>query len=204
MVEVKVLVEGGHRKNTKGDLMISATVTLIKTDKNIIVDPGSFISKDQIIKELKKEGLTPDDIEIVILTHLHLDHTFNSFLFSKAKLFCKLAGGEYPGQVHFINEGYLQRTESMEGLKIAKNVETIVTPGHTKDMISVVVETLKGKVIVAGDAFPSEEFLDLDKKPNPLISDLPEFDKSRDKILKIADYIVPGHGDIFKNPKKSD
>ena len=42
MVEVKVLVEGGHRKNTKGDLMISATVTLIKTDKNIIYHPRWF------------------------------------------------------------------------------------------------------------------------------------------------------------------
>ena len=48
MVEVKILVEGKHEfKDDK--LEIGSTVSLIKTDKNIIVDTGSFLDKDKII-----------------------------------------------------------------------------------------------------------------------------------------------------------
>ena len=200
MAEVKVLVKGKHSKNEEGKLVIGSTVTLIKSSENIIVDTGSFLDKDKIIEELKKENLTPEDINIVVLTHLHLDHLVNTYLFKNAKVFCKFKG-TYPGQAHYPSKGYLEKAEIADGVKLTEEVEFLLTPGHTPDMVSVVVNTAEGKVVIAGDAFPNESFLNLEKQPDPLFMDVEEFNKSRNKILEIADYIVPGHGDIFKVEK---
>jgi len=198
MVEVKILVEGKHEfKDDK--LEIGSTVSLIKTDKNIIVDTGSFLDKDKIISGLKEENLTCDDIDIVILTHLHLDHLVNTYLFKNAKIFCKFTGGGYSGQFHTPSEGCLQGAEIFDNAKIAEDVEFLLTPGHTVDMISVLVKTDKGNIVVCGDAMPSKNFIDMEKKPIVnLIYNLELFDESRKKILDVADYIIPGHGGLIK------
>ncbi len=199
MAEVKVLIKGYRTKKTLNRARIRSTSTLIKSGKkNIVVDTSSFLDKNRLIKELKKEALTPGDIDILILTHLHLDHTINTYLFKNAKVFCKFRGGDYPGQTHYPAEGKLERTNLLKKGFIAEDVDIIETPGHTDDMISVVVRTLKGKVVIAGDAFPNETWTDLDKQPDPLWNDVEKFNKSRKKILEIADYIIPGHGPMFK------
>ena len=161
MAEIKVLIEGIHKFLDEGKLRICSTVTLIKSDKNILVDTGSFLDKDKLIEGLKKEGLTVEEIDIVILTHLHLDHLINIYLFKNAKIFCKF-NGKSSGQFHIPSEECLKRTEIEDNIKIAKDVEFLLTPGHTPDSISVVVNTNKGKVVIAGDAFPKEEFVDLE------------------------------------------
>ena len=201
MTEIKVLVEGKHKK-VKGGFLIGSTSTLIKTNKKIVVDPGSFVNEDKIIKALKKEGLTPKDINIVMLTHLHIDHTTNLHLFKNAKVILKFVGKDYPGQIHTIKKGLLQRFELEDGKEIAKDVEIILTPGHTLDMVSVVVGTPDGKVVITGDAIRLPEFADLKNKELSFITaNMKEYNKSRKKILEIADYIIPGHGKIFKVDK---
>ncbi|MFH1358256.1 MAG: MBL fold metallo-hydrolase [archaeon] len=198
MAEIKVLIPGYHARDDDEKLRISSSAILIKSNKNIIVDTASFLEKDNLINELKKENLTPKDIDIVILTHMHFDHMMNTNLFENAKIFCKLRKN-YPGQFHNIKEGYLQRSDLFENTEIAKDVKILLTPGHTEDMISLLVETSKGKVAIAGDAIPDEKSADPNTEVNPnFVSDVEDFKKSRDKILKIADYIIPGHGDMFK------
>ena len=199
MAEVKILVEGFHEKIDKTKLKIGSSTTLIKTDKNIIVDPGYFADKEKLLLEIKKVGLSPNDIDLIFLTHLHLDHIANAYLFMQAKIICKLRK-TYPGQIHTLNEGYLERYELKDGVIIANDVSVLATPGHTGDMLSLVVDTSSGKVVIAGDAFPSQAFTDLNKLPeHNLVDNMEEFITSRKKILEIADYIIPGHGKMFKN-----
>lgn len=201
MAEVKVLVEGIHQVLDLG-VKISCTTTLIKSDKNIIVDPGSFVNKNNLLKALEKEGLKLEDIDVVILTHTHVDHTTNIFLFNNAKIFMRFRGEtKYPGQFQKINEGTLERFDILNE-SIAKDVEIIETPGHTYDHISVVVNTEDGKVVIAGDAIGGEAWLNTEKKGNPdLFYDVDKFDISRKKILEIADWIVLGHGKMIKVEK---
>jgi len=201
MAEVKVLVEGNHSMIGGGKVKIGSTVTLIKTDKNILVDTGSFLDKEEIINKLRDEGLIPEKIDIVILTHLHLDHIINTYLFKNAKIFCKF-NPKYPGQFHVPQEGCLQKTNLLENTEIARDVKVILTPGHTLDMISVIVNTPKGKIVITGDALSSEEWADLKKQPmNVLVYDIKKYNESRKKVLEIADYIIPGHGKMFKVKK---
>ena len=196
MNEVKVLVEGIHKMEEDGKMQIGSTVTLIKGEKNIIVDTGSFLDKDKIISELDKERLNVEDIDLVILTHLHLDHTVNTFLFKNAEILYRLRGGDFVGLKGFPKEGKIKRFNLIEE-EISKGVSILLTPGHSEDMIAVVVETSEGKVIIAGDAIDSQEMSSENEQPT-LFWNLEEFNKSRKKILELADYIIPGHGGIFK------
>ena len=195
MAEVKVLVVGRHQVDND-KLIIGSTVTLIKTDKNIIVDPGYFPDKEQVLLALAENNLKPQDIDIVCLTHLHLDHTSNVGLFAQSQIYCKHKA-DYPGQYHVPMESYLRRTDIKDGLKLAKDVEFLLTPGHTEDHVSLIVNTTQGKIVIAGDAIATASLVDLNKKPL-LSNNLEAYDLSRQKILKLADFIIPGHGDMFK------
>ncbi|CAG2242172.1 unnamed protein product [Mytilus edulis] len=81
-------------------------------------------------------------------------------------------------------------------------VEVVPTPGHTGKDVSVIVrETEKGTVAITGDLF--ECFEDLrepsiwqDNSENP-----EDQEANRIGILQIADYIIPGHGPMFKVPE---
>jgi len=201
MNKITILNKGVH-DHVEGGLEIDSTVTLIRGEKNIIVDTGWFYTDKKIIDSLKELNLTPDDIDIVVLTHTHIDHTLNTYLFDKALIYAKFAP-KYFGQYHDPQNNILCRADVEDGTKLMKGVEILLTPGHTGDSISVVVDTEQGKIVIAGDAIAEKSLVDLDKKPvEMLVYSVEEYEKSRKKILEIADYIVPGHGDIFKNETK--
>jgi len=199
MAEVKILLEGSHSL-VNDKVYINSTVTLVKSEnKRILVDTSHLWDKGKLLMALKKENLFPGDIDIVILTHTHLDHTANLHLFSKAKIFAKFIGS-YPGQLHNISEKCIERHEIKDGTKITKDVEFLFTPGHSIDSLSVVVKTDKGIVVVSGDAIASEHFADINNNPEEfLLYNLKKYKKSKQKILKIADWVIPGHGKMFKN-----
>ena len=72
MAELKIIVEG-YAREEKGVMFASPTTVLIKdSNKNILVDPGA--NKELLLKGLKKEGLKPDNIDIVFISHYHPDH----------------------------------------------------------------------------------------------------------------------------------
>ena len=195
---MKVLVNGKHEA-TEGGFLIGSTSTLIKSDKNILVDPGSFANEKKLLDALKGEGLSPEDIDIIILTHTHIDHTTNVHLFNGAKIMLKFAGGEYPGQVQTLNKGFLERGNLIDNPEIARDVRVIFTPGHTLDMMSVVVDTEKGVVVVAGDAIRVPRLTDLEEREIEMITaDMDAYEESRRKILELADFIVPGHGEMME------
>jgi glyoxylase-like metal-dependent hydrolase (beta-lactamase superfamily II) len=198
MAEVKVLVEGFHDKS-KGYLEASSTSVLIKTDKNILVDTGLWKDEEKLLKALKKEGIVPNDIEIIIATHLHLDHTANIHLFKNAKVIAKHNLPTGPG-LRIAVSGYRIEKMEVDNAEIAKDVKTILTPGHVDDHISVVVDTDKGTVVIAGDALGSEKYTDFSVIPDRYWN-LEEFNKNRKKILDMADYVIPGHGKMFKVEK---
>lgn len=70
--------------------------------------------------------------------------------------------------------------------------------------VSVVAKNENGEtVVVAGDLFENENDLDDDNIWISAGSDSEDLQrKSRQRILEIADYIVPGHGAMFKSFKK--
>lgn len=189
MAEVKVLVEGYFEWLSENKLKASSTVTLIKDGgKNIIVDTGNIITERKITENLKKEGLDPGDINIVVNTHSHSDHRDNNHLFRNAVIYVQ--GDTIKGDVY----DFFPVSRS---ILLTCNTKIIQTPGHTDEDISVLIETKEGAIAVVGDLF----FFKQDDTPE-FIHDEVKLRESKEKILALADYIIPGHANTFKVKKE--
>nr|MDJ0624520.1 MBL fold metallo-hydrolase [Desulfocapsaceae bacterium] len=85
-LEYDIIVQGNNLKLANGFLGIS-NVTLIKCSGGpILVDTGGYTTRLALLDGLKKHGLTPADIPVVFLTHLHFDHAHNIDFFPHAKI----------------------------------------------------------------------------------------------------------------------
>lgn len=170
---------------------------------------------------LEMIGLHPDDIDIVINTHLHWDHCSNNHLFQRARFFVQREELRYaasPLPIH--TKGYdLQnngmgpplnncRLEVVDGdVEIAPGVTLIYTPGHTPGSQGVLVGSTKGKVFLAGDTIPLfENWKGPTGDPNPLPNgvhvDLEVYYRTFAKIqqlVKNVDVILPGHDPLVFN-----
>ena len=92
--------------------------------------------------------------------------------------------------------------ENGSNFVINDHVEVFTTPGHTLDSVSVKVVTSKGVYVIAGDLFEKKDDLLDENIWKEAGSEDPKLQQeNRDKVLKMADFIVPGHGPMF-SPKK--
>ncbi|NIM47010.1 MAG: MBL fold metallo-hydrolase [Candidatus Aenigmarchaeota archaeon] len=189
MNEVKVLIEG-YAKETEVGWTSCSTVTLVKSNgKSIIVDPG--FNRTQLLDSLKKENLKTKDIDYVFLTHNHPDHALLAGIFENAKVVDEL---------YIYDNGII--TEH-GGLIPDTDLKIIRTPGHMEEHCSLVVPIQQETFVVAGDVFwwleNEKQEININKPDNdPEHMDIQKLIASRKKVLEIADYIIPGHGKIFK------
>jgi glyoxylase-like metal-dependent hydrolase (beta-lactamase superfamily II) len=163
---------------------ICSSVTLIKKEhdweKNILVDTGYYGYESEIIEALKKEGLNPEDIQVVINTHEHYDHCANNYLFKNAV--------KIVGLMQWDQKNAIDIFKNLNSIRLQEGVSIIWTPGHKQIHTSVVIKADK-TYVVAGDTI-SKEFSLSSYEGREKID-------SAKKILDIADIIIPGHGPII-------
>jgi len=139
-----------------------STAVLIRGEKNIVVDPGNHHTGfyGQLAIGLKRFGLTPDEIDLVVCTHCHHDHMGSAFRIPGADLvlgegeadFCEEIYGTAETEARLAVMGSLIEVGRGEELELMPGVVAVSTPGHTPGHISVVAETGDGeRVLVAGD-----------------------------------------------------
>src|SRR3989344_3729712 len=190
MAKIKILIEGYFKNISKTRCRASSAIVLIQDEgKNILVDTGNPRDKEKIINALKKRKLKPEDIDIVIITHFHPDHMGCSYLFKKARFIIQ--------GVSFWDDIFDRAPEHQN---FTKNLKLISTPGHSGDSSTLLVKTDRGVVACVGDLF----WFNGDEKIKLLeegCSNKKLFYKNRQEILKIADFIIPGHGKMFKVQK---
>ena len=190
MVNVGILVTGYYTlDDTSGS--VCATITLIEDkDLRILVDPGALPDPAVLLRELEKRNLSPGDIDIVFITHSHMDHFKSLGLFPGAKVLDYW--GWWQGDSWTKSSG-----------KINDNIKIMETPGHSYDSITLLVKTTDGLIAVCGDVFWDKSF---PGKPedDPFAADAVTLGESREKLLSVADYIIPGHGGIFPVPKSTN
>ncbi|MFH0854731.1 MAG: MBL fold metallo-hydrolase [bacterium] len=182
MAEVKILIKGYTTAETDGEEKTCPTITLVKDNGLIIItDPGVLENQKMLVDKLKEEGLTVDDIDIVFITHSHIDHYRNIGMFPRAKTL------EYWG----LWDGVCAEEWDEN---FSEDIKIIKTPGHNYDSLTMLVKTNNGIVAICGDVFWKENF----PKDDPYASDKEELKKSRTKILELADWIIPGHGEMYR------
>ncbi len=179
MAEVKVLLEGYASTDTGGHSC--STITLVK-DKgmNILVDPGTLKSQDIIKEKLGEHDMTTGDIDIVFITHSHMDHYRNIGMFPRSRVLDYW--GWWESDVWRECDG-----------KVTDDITVIKTPGHSYDSVTLVVKTENGTVAICGDVFWKKDYPEKDN----FASEHEQLTESRRKVLEISDYVIPGHGGMY-------
>lgn len=175
---------------------------------------------------LGKLSLKPEDIDLVIVTHMHFDHVALGYKYTKAKFLVQkdelwAAENEIPpwDPYNYIPGAWKGLDfEVMEGdYEVEEGINCWLTPGHTRGGQSVVIDTPKGKAII--DCFCSqwENYYpypamyrptmkrEEDMPPDPPVALTgPRWDnensyKSLLKIKEAADILIPGHSPKYLN-----
>ena len=156
----------------------------------------------------EKLGIIPDDIDIVIYTHLHLDHTGNAGLFKNARNIVQKAELDFAFNPYPFFAGlYPTDTikdinfETIEGEKeIIEGIRVVPSPGHTPGGQSVLIDTKMGKMAIPGFCCVQENF----DPPEPFNQFFPflihavhtdpmQAFNSALKLKEMADIVIPVH-----------
>jgi N-acyl homoserine lactone hydrolase len=124
-------------------------------DQKILIDTGL---EDFIVpEEVEKFELTPDDIDVVIQTHLHNDHCENTALCGNARVFVQSAEIDFMMNPHPLDHRYdpdyvggVNLVPLTGDAEIVPGVKVMATPGHTPGGQSVIVDTAAGRVLITG------------------------------------------------------
>lgn len=127
-----------------------------------------------IAQHLKERGLSGNDIDVVVLTHLDWDHCMSAPLFESSRILVQRNEWEntpshpfflsaYAPQHVYDEIGALDLTLLDGDHRIADGLELVSSPGHTPGGQSVVIDTPRGRYVIAGlctlleNFYPSEE-----------------------------------------------
>lgn len=194
------------------------------TKNNILVDLGppdpeqtlhnhglvlTRTPEQEPVNALKKVGLAPHDVKVVIITHLHYDHAWGFHLFDDARFVIQRREVAYAiapppvfrwgyyekslGKPQFVD--HLDRIDMIDGdHEVEAGVRAVSIPSHTPGFQGVSVRTEKGTYFIAGDAVGVFEAWERTPHvPSSIFSNLEDYYESMAKIDGIADFVLPGH-----------
>jgi N-acyl homoserine lactone hydrolase len=194
----KALQEGGR---TAGMVAFPNTL-LIRGERNYLVDPGLIMQGAPVIGALGELGVDPNEVRDVILTHLHFDHAEGLAGWPMRRTWVHRIETEAPyAQIvaGVLELADLQLLEGEEG-EIEPGVRWMLTPGHSDGLISLLVDTDDGLVVIASDCVgPLPEYFDRMELPE-------DFGPERGELLRqwrrIRDLdpavVIPGHNPPVK------
>ncbi|MFD9907661.1 MBL fold metallo-hydrolase [Streptomyces sp. NPDC059063] len=169
---------------------VAATVSYVAdAGRHVVFDPGMVPTRDHILAPLARLGLGPDDITDVVLSHHHPDNTMNAGLFAQARV--------HDHKVEYRGDQWHNR--DAEGYDLTPSLRLIRTPGHSPEDITLLAGTDSGVVAFAGDLWwhangPADD---------PVAPDRALLRASRQRVLAVADLIVPGHGAAFRGDEST-
>ena len=147
--------------------------------ERVLIDSGGgavyHAHLGKVLPGLAAAGYQPEDIDLIVLTHGHLDHVCGGVDHNGAMVFPNarqlMARGEWEywteetdaramgdhlvEDVRFAQECLIAMRDQVAliepGDEVAPGIRTIPTPGHTRDHISVAVESRGERLICAAD-----------------------------------------------------
>jgi N-acyl homoserine lactone hydrolase len=183
-------------------------------DEKILVDTGleEFMVPNHVGEQygldilefeeaLQTVGVKPEDIDVIIHTHLHNDHCENDYQCTKAQIVVQKAEYEFFRHPHPIDHRYYP--DLLDGLNVQlvegdvafrDGIDLIFTPGHTPGGQSVAVRTSAGKAIITGFCCNAANF----PADAPVVASGVHIDaiaayESAKKIREMADILIPLH-----------
>ncbi len=165
---------------------------------------------------LERFGLQPEDIDIVIHTHLHNDHCENDYKCSNAAIYAHEKELEnihdpHPLDFRYLEDYILDVEESGQvrpvnrDREIVPGIRMIHTPAHTSGGMSVAVDTAEGTAVITGfcvieeNFFPPPEIRGMEMEvipPGTHVNAYEAYDILV-KVKEMADVLIPLHEPRF-------
>ena len=207
MANVEVLTYGFSFNSDQGSFGMSTNSLLTVGNQTILVDTGPSSRRAWLYRALESKNLTPEDIDVVILTHMHWDHCQNTDMFRNARVLVHPTELDYarnPNRADFAVAQYMaDMVEKMkvelvsEGDRVVEGISIIETPGHTKGHISVAVNAGSENVLIAGDALPDSGTV-ARGMPTNVFYDVEDARSSVEKMVASSRIFYPGHDRPFR------
>lgn len=162
---------------------VASSCSLVREgDRAIVVDPGMAARPAAILDPLRSLGLQPGDVTDVVVSHHHPDHTINVALFPNAAVHDFWA----------TYRGTDWQDADADRRELTPSVRLLHVPGHTAEDVATVVGTPDGVVVLTHLWWTADGPAD-----DPVAEDAAALHAGRERVLAIADRIVPGHGPAF-------
>jgi glyoxylase-like metal-dependent hydrolase (beta-lactamase superfamily II) len=175
---VDVLLAGSPGPN------VVSTCTLLRDGEIVaVVDPGLAPSQGAILEPLREFGLDAGDVTDVVISHHHPDHTLNVALFPRARVHDHWAIYDFAGRWDDVD---------CEGRELSSSIRLMRTAGHTAEDLSTVAGTPDGVVVLTHLWWTESTPVEDPYAPDPAV-----LHASRERVLGLADLIVPAHGTPF-------
>jgi glyoxylase-like metal-dependent hydrolase (beta-lactamase superfamily II) len=193
-----------------------ATTTLIRSDKrSILVDPG-LPAPALGARLFERTGLRPEQIDTVFLTSFRPEHRHGLPLFTEAKWLIHEIEQQSAGQMlhRMIDQApeadedrrlmqqelsLLNRLSAPQD-RLAEYVDLFPLFGVTHGNCGLLIAAPTSTVLITGDAVPTQDHF-LAGQVLPDASDIQTAQESMREVYEIADQIVPGHDNLFMNPR---
>jgi glyoxylase-like metal-dependent hydrolase (beta-lactamase superfamily II) len=167
-----------------GERTASSIVLVRDGEALIVVDPGMVARRALILDPLHELGVATEAVTHVFLSHHHPDHTINVALFPNAEVVDFWA--------RYIDDLWLDMPG--DGYRPSPKSELWLTPGHTQEDASLIVEADDGVYAMTHLWWHADRTPEID----PYADDQAALEANRRRVLAVADVVIPGHGSAFR------
>ncbi|MCL4231004.1 MAG: MBL fold metallo-hydrolase [Dehalococcoidia bacterium] len=193
--------------NTNVGIIGFCTVVLIEGEKRVLFDSAHVGRRTYMQEQLRVRGLTPDDVDIQVLSHAHWDHIQNLDVCKNAPIIVHPDERAYAWDPHPNDWATPSWTgpvlesvsviEAGEGYEIMPGCKVIELPGHSPGSIGLEVESEDGTWIITGDAIHAAPIAQAGA--NPLIFwNQEQAAASIRRVTQSGAIILPGHDRPFR------
>jgi hydroxyacylglutathione hydrolase len=201
-----------------GVLAAPSYAWIVKTASGaLLIDAGGDPKAEEILTELRLQGIAPEAVHTVLLTHAHEDHWGGAAVFPKAKVVvgpgdAAVMRGErhaipraVQGLMHVMvaprppMPGALSELRGDEALDLdGVKVQAVSVPGHTQGSMAYLV----GDVLFTGDSLMARPDGSLDLGPRLFCEDAEQNRRSLEKLKGLSfSRIADGHAGLTVDAK---
>jgi len=178
------------------------TLLIRMGERDYLVDPGLIMQGGALLGALDELGVEPNSIKDVVLTHMHYDHSQAMAAWPMRKTYVHRIEMEAPyAQIvsGSMENAQVEELDGEEG-EIEPGLRWILTPGHCDGLVSLLVDTEEGLVVIASDCVgPLPEYFEEMELPEDFGPEREELLKQWKRIRALAPAVViPGHNPPVK------